>query len=452
MEMLNRPLLGILCTVLFIGTALSQNAEHESAEGRLLKILRDKGIITEGEMAELKALEREMREQDSIEFQIKNRVSELISVMDDPTPTLAHKPGRGFAWTTPDKLFKLQIGGRIQVRFTHDIWEDNPSTSRENRPDFDVTRARLDFQGNAFETYIKYRIQFDLAGDEADTNVTFSGGGGTTLFSSRNRLTEVKDAYLDFDKWPEFKVRFGQFKVPYSRQQLTSSGALEFVDRSFIDSAFSRGRDTGVMLFGELGTEENKSLFEYYLGVWDGEGENQTNNDKGLLYAARIAVNPFGEVKYTESDLTCTEDFRMAVGLNAWLHQDDNHVSAEDDWSIGADLAIFYQSFFLTIELHYRENGVPVGSDVDLFGWSAQLGYFLMPSELEVSVRFVDINWDNNGTGTSAQREYLLGLGYFWEGHAMKLQTDFGWVENHRGNPMLNTEEWRFRLQFQLIF
>jgi hypothetical protein len=173
---------------------------------------------------------------------------------------------------------------------------------------------------------------------------------------------------------------------------------------------------------------------------------------KGLLYAARIAVNPFGEVKYTESDLTCTEDFRMAVGLNAWLHQDDNHVSAEDDWSIGADLAIFYQSFFLTIELHYRENGVPVGSDVDLFGWSAQLGYFLMPSELEVSVRFVDINWDNNGTGTSAQREYLLGLGYFWEGHAMKLQTDFGWVENHRGNPMLNTEEWRFRLQFQLIF
>jgi hypothetical protein len=452
MRILNRvgAVLALACCLPTL--AIAQEPGRESTEGRLLQILREKGIISETEHDELKALEKQMREEQSIEGELSDRISELVAIAEDASPTLAHRPGRGFSWTTPDKNFRLQIGGRIQVRFTHDIWEDNPSTDNENRPDFDVTRARLDFSGNAFQTYIKYKFQFDLAGDEADTNVTFPGGGGSSVFASRNRLTELKDAFIDFDKWPAFKVRFGQFKVPYSRQFLTSSGSMELVDRSPIDSAFSRGRDSGLMVFGDVGTEENSRLFEYYIGIFDGEGENLTNNDKGLLYAARIAVNPFGEVAYSQSDLKHTEDFRLALGLNAWLHQDDNHASQEDDWSIGADLAMFWQSFFLTIEVHYRENGTSTANDVELFGWSAQAGYFILPAELEISLRYAEIDWDNNGTGTSAQREYLLGLGYFWEGHAMKLQADFGRVENHRGNTDLNTDEWRFRLQFQLIF
>ena len=57
----------------------------------------------------------------------------------------------------------------------------------------------------------------------------------------------------------------------------------------------------------------------------------------------------------------------------------------------------------------------------------------------------------------SASREYLLVLGYFWHQHDMELQFDFGRVENHFAPTLLgpnpsNVDEWRARMQFQLIF
>lgn len=447
-----RRVLGCVCAVaLLAGAARAQGGGEPSVEGRLLQILRDKGVISEGEMAELSALERELRERDSIEVQLRERVGEMVASLDDGSPRVAHRPGRGFSFTSADKAFRLNIGGRIQVRFTYDFWQENASTDRENRPDFDVPRARLDFTGHAFHEHLKYRIHFDVAGDRADTPVTFPGAG-TVRFASGNRLAELKDAYIDYVKWPELSLRAGQFKTPYSRQFLTSSAQFQMVERSPVHRAFIRDRDVGLMVFGAAGSGENAKLIEYYAGIFDGEGENSTNNDKGLLYVGRVAVNPFGEVAYTESALKQTEDFRLAVGLNAWLHQDDNHRGEGDDWAIGFDVAIFWCGFFATAEFHYRENDAGGGPDVRIVGWSAQAGYFIIPEEFEVSLRYVEVDWDNNGTGTAAQREYLVGLGYFFEGHAMKIQTDFGWVEAHFGNHANNTEEWRWRLQFQLVF
>ena len=48
-------------------------------------------------------------------------------------------------------------------------------------------------------------------------------------------------------------------------------------------------------------------------------------------------------------------------------------------------------------------------------------------------------------------------LAYYWHEHNMKLQFDFGRVETHfaaddNGPNPNNVDEWRARLQFQLIF
>jgi phosphate-selective porin OprO/OprP len=412
---------------------------QEPTESRLLRILHEKGIISDAQLAELKDEERRIREEGDLASELETRIDTLVAGMQDDSVGTSYSPGRGFTFATADKRFSLNISGRLQVRFTYDFFEDV-----DDRPDFSVARARLWFRGNVFETWMKYAFQFDLAGDRARTSVM-----GTTL-SSSNGLTELKDAYFDFTKWKAFSVRGGQFKTPYSRQWITSQGNLQFVDRSITFNAFAPARQIGLMVYGSAGGEK-ADLFEYNAGVFTGDGENQPNNDEGMMWIGRVAVNPFGGVKYTESDLADTEDFRMAVGLNAWVHQDDNRANAQDDWSVGGDVAAFWRRFFLLAEIHYRENG-QAGDDVELFGWTAQLGYFIVPHTFEVGVRYAAVDWNNNGTSASAQREYLLVLGYFWHEHKMKLQGDFGRVENHFGNHANNVDEWRFRLQFQLIF
>ena len=55
----------------------------------------------------------------------------------------------------------------------------------------------------------------------------------------------------DFTKGKKlFMLKAGQYKVPFGRQQLTSSGNQQFVDRSVVSDTFARGRDIGVQLWG----------------------------------------------------------------------------------------------------------------------------------------------------------------------------------------------------------
>ena len=89
--------------------------------------------------------------------------------------------------------------------------------------------------------------------------------------------------------------------MPFNRQELTSSAELQFMDRSLADDAFNLSRDIGVMLHSKF----KEGLFEYYLAVMSGAGENQTTNSNNeFLYAARVAVNPLGDFdSYSEPDL-----------------------------------------------------------------------------------------------------------------------------------------------------
>jgi hypothetical protein len=66
------------------------------------------------------------------------------------------------------------------------------------------------------------------------------------------------------------------------------------------------------------------------------------------------------------------------------------------------------------------------------------------------------VDFDNTTASTSISKdgitEWLVTAGWYWNEHACKLQADFGRVEDHSVNASSNVDEWRFRLQFQLIF
>ena len=88
----------------------------------------------------------------------------------------------------------------------------------------------------------------------------------------------------------------------------------------------------------------------------------------------------------------------------------------------------------------------------------------IVPQRFEIGVRAANVDWDGTTAiapvtvpTNSASREYLLLLAYYWHEHDMKIQLDFGRVENHfaadADGPNANDlDEWRGRMQFQLTF
>jgi hypothetical protein len=97
----------------------------------------------------------------------------------------------------------------------------------------------------------------------------------------------MKDMYFTAAYQKEIAPRIGQWKVPFNREELNSSGALQFIERSIVNSQFSLERDRGLALVGGIGANNNVS---YGLGVFNGDGINGTSVDSNMLYVGRIQL------------------------------------------------------------------------------------------------------------------------------------------------------------------
>jgi len=447
-----RPTLGvwIVVTVLSAANSRAQDAAPPRLEDRLIEVLRENRTITEAQATDLRRVAEDYRRDEERRLRRDAGLDREIDVLADRLAEDAVRSqyfrGKGLRFTSADPDASLEIGLRLQVRFTQALGEDAPGDDDE--PQFAVPRARLSLGGHAFDPRLRYRFLFDFAGTNVDTPVSFPGISDDV--SSDARFADLKDAYLAYAFDPALTIRAGQFKTPYSRQALTGAGDLIFVDRAITDKVFPLGRDVGVMAHGGFGGGAD-DLVAYSFGVFNGEGDNRSNDDRGLAYAARLAVSPFGEVPYTEGNLRRTEAFQATIGINAQLHQDDAHSGLGEDRAIGADLAARYAGVSLLAELHFREDDAVAGDDPSAVGWLAQVGYVLIQDRLELALRASSIDWDDNGTGNSARRESLVALSWYLDGHAVKWQADFGRVEDRDGDGSA-ADEWRFRLQFQLTF
>jgi phosphate-selective porin OprO/OprP len=157
-----------------------------------------------------------------------------------------------------DGNFYMQFGGRMQLDYRSYSGEVTPSSS------FFMRRARLEAEGHLFKNY-EYKVQADFA----DT--------GSTL---------LRDGYLNINYLKPFQVQFGQFKAPFSQEELQSSKYIDFVERSSVNNVVP-GRSPGLMLHGNVAG----GFFEYYAAAMNGRGE----------LAATTASTPefFGRLRFT---------------------------------------------------------------------------------------------------------------------------------------------------------
>ncbi|CAM8420037.1 OprP Phosphate-selective porin [Candidatus Methylopumilus universalis] len=147
------------------------------------------------------------------------------------TPVLKEKD-KNFTIESPNGENSISLTGRVHFdgRF-YDYNQDdgtNAAVSSVGADTFDIRRARIG---------IKYKFGKYYSGEVTANTV------GTS--------SDVLDVgYLDVAWFEQAKFRFGQFKMPFSLEQLTSSNNIGFIERSFVDS-FIPAKERGAQVFGE---------------------------------------------------------------------------------------------------------------------------------------------------------------------------------------------------------
>jgi len=228
------------------------------------------------------------------------------SAQDDP----GQSPGPLAAALTPVRLLDVaETSGRSQEsapegRGWRMRWDDHPSLrfGRDTRIDF---RARVQADVRESEAPVGDAGDVDLARRRIGVDGRIAG---FVDFQVERELTSDdpwRDVYADFRRWTVLRVQAGHFKLPFSLDENTSAGDLDFVYRSRAAAQLAPGRDWGVMVHGRL----VRGIISYEAGRFDHDGRNARTSNPNRVYgnatfAGRLTAQPFRHRKQSSlSDL-----------------------------------------------------------------------------------------------------------------------------------------------------
>jgi hypothetical protein len=381
----------------------------------------------------------------------------LVTISTIAQETPSPKFGKGlFNLVGKDSTWTMKVGARMQFLATNS-WNINGNGDFEKaESSFLVRRARLKFGGFAFSPKLTYKLELGLSNKDI---------GGASEYTN-NAPRYILDAVIKWNFYKNFSLWAGQTKLPGNRERVISSGNLQFVDRSKLNSNFNIDRDLGLQIRHHFNLSDNFLVRDMF-SISQGEGRNvTTGNLGGHQYTARIELLPFGAFKskgdYSGSDLKRENTPKLALGATYNL----NDKAVKDKGSQGSYMVnttvaegfdqanvntVFVDAMFKYKGVSFmgeyanrdtNENAnaaVKTGNSVN-----TQVGY-LFKSNWEIAGRYTNVKFNNAGFSTNY---YTLGASKFLAGHKLKVQSDISYSDE-TGNYSGGLE---YRLQFDIHF
>lgn len=303
----------------------------------------------------------------------------------------------------------------------------------------EAAERNIDIKGWLFTAYSVPSNRTASSFSVKTARLAFSGKAGPDwsyyFMLDAIRQPAILDAYLDFsrnDLLPEpfaFKLRAGQFKVPFSLENLVPDADLETVNRSQVVEALvpgrdagTKGRDTGASLQLTTSPWGRKKLIETNIGMFNGEGANTADKNKHKGLAARAVINPgdylsFGG-SYYDGNRYSTSTVADRLGAEAVLRFGGAYL--EGEYILGRDGSI------------RRE------------GWYVQAGAFVLPKVLQAVVKYdvydPDVKKSNAASTASEAKTAVTALVLNWHlNEDMRLQTDYEWKYRTDGGIVCGT-------------
>lgn len=371
--------------------------------------------------------------------------------------SVAYRPGKGFTFTSPDAKFQLSLGGRGQFYYQY-LDRDDVNGPANEVSTYRIRRFKAFMGGYAYTRTLTYRVQVDL--------------------SKSGTAQMLEEAWINYRFIEEARIQAGQFKMPFARGELTSDGALQFVDRANAVDSFKPSYDIGVMVQGKVAG----GLLAYNAGFFNGAGQGGTRTTNSGAWAV---LNPFGEMPYNEPDLANTIHPLASVGAgyfantlkrngnatfldtttstppyagsNGWLGKAAANTTIFDNTervdvgTYGFDAMFKWRGFSAAGEYFGgKAEGQGRGGSVHARGYYMQTGYFLIPKHLEVAARYSSVD-PNRDKPQDIQVEVTGAVSYYFQGHNLKIQGDYANIHTQVAGKQ-PTDDKRVRVQAQLAF
>lgn len=341
--------------------------------------------------------------------------------------------GKGTVFASADGRNTLKLQGRVQTLY-HQQYMDQA----EDQGGFQLRRLKLVAAGQADGKANEYQLMLEAS----------SGNGPTQTDRVR-----VDDFWFQHTFDPEFKVRLGQFKTPFSRQWIGSVTALTFTDWPLAGRVFASnppageykasdfallpthgvGRNIGVQLWGDLG---ERSILRWFAGAFNGEGQNGKNKNSGLMYVGRLEWMPWGDVPYTEGSQMRPKDALLALDAGFALDERTEIIDIDRTVKTGLfdredrRLSNLGYSFkwrrFDTQGEYFRQWTDPVATALPRIGsdgWYLEAGYLLSPDNWELSWRESEVDPDR-AIALDVLHESGPSIVYYLNGHDHKVIAD----------------------------
>jgi hypothetical protein len=267
-------------------------------------------------------------------------------------------------------LINNKISGIVNMRYQY-------SDADEGFNSFDIRRVRLDFKGT-IAPLIDYRIQAEFAGNP-----------------------KILDAFVDWRTVDAFNIRAGECKIPFSLENPYSPQKLDMIDNSMVISGLSgyndvsgvssNGRDIGINVYGKFLSVKDYSVFEYSVGLFNGNGINISDNNKSKDFSGIFLIYPSKDITLSASH------YNGSTG-----RQDENIQRVRT----GGSMRYNDNKLLIRGEYIYGKTG-NINSD----GYYAVAGYFVHP-KVQTLLKYDRFQRDISVKETR-QTNYLVGVNYF---------------------------------------
>src|SRR5690606_28124561 len=302
-------------------------------------------------------------------------------------------------------------------------------------------RARLKFDGFAYSPKLRYKIELGFSGPDMDGASEFTGHAPNIIF----------DAVVMWEFYKNFELWVGQTKLPGNRERVISSGNMQFIDRSILNSNFNIDRDLGFQLRHQFNASKNFVIREI-LAVSQGEGRNViTGNLGGHQYTGRLEVLPFGEFTkkgdYIGGDIYREKSPKLSIGATYDLNVDAVKTRSNMGEYMRNDIGFYettittvfldamfkYNGFSFMGEYSYRDAEDPIAINSDCSNTGQEVyteqalnfqGGYVFKSNWEIAGRFSSVIPKTNFSANETENQYTVGGSKYIVGHKLKVQTE----------------------------
>jgi hypothetical protein len=411
--------LAILVVTIAARGVVAQETQQDGND-LLLKILKERNVISDSEYQDIKGqLAQEQSAVDQKLTALDRSLSDYLAKAGDVSAgNTTYVQNQGVTFSSGDGMWSVYFGGLFQ--FSYAYWSGD---NVDPNGGFGVDENRIDFGGTIFDPALTFYVQLDAK-------------------SSVNLL----DAYLDWQICDFAYFRAGEFKVPFGRQFLVDQSDRAFGRLNTIYGMFpaagvsfsgstpispNAGRDRGVMFhdIADIDDNVNGMKIEWAAGLWNGAGGNRTTaNETWLMWGLRLGFYPMGFIPYVEGDWDISQDPKFGIAGSYFSDSTQANSAGKNPnrsrWEV--DAVLCWMGLYLTGEYHSLTSDKVLTPPKDLTdtGWFVQAGYFIMPKELEVLLKYSMVSDDPGNEGS----EIAAGLAYYLNGHEWKVMLEVGQI------------------------